>query len=447
VPAATRYARSGDAHIAYSVSGDGPIDVLVMSSYTISIDSYAEEPHVVAFDRRLASFCRLIRFDPRGIGSSDPMDLSVGVSIADMAQDALAVLDAVGSTRATLLADDGAVVVAVTLGTIAPDRVDRMVLVNGYARIMTDDGYPHGHAPELVLSFVDTNLDPDAEWSYEGSDDRALIVPSLKDDPAFGAWWAQSARRGASPATARAVVRTTARADVRELLPAVSMPTLVIHRADNFFTPVGCGRYLGERIDGAKYVELPGGDNPPWAGGAHALLDEVEDFLTGRRSGTGERVLATVLFTDIVDSTRQAAALGDAAWRGRLENHDAIVRQELRRYGGREVNTTGDGFLAAFDSPTQAVRCARAIVGGAGAAQLEVRAGIHTGECERRGNDLAGLAVHIAARVAASAGGGEVVVSRTVHDLVGGSELRFTDRGEHELKGVPDRWQLFALES
>ena len=401
------------AHIAYSVSGDGPIDVLVMSAFTISMDSYAEEPHVVAYDRRLASFCRLIRFDPRGIGSSDPMDLSVGVSIADMAQDALAVLDAVGVARATLLADDGAVVVAVTLATMAPERVDRMVLVDGYARIMTDDGYPHGHAPELVMSFIDGNIDPDAEWSYEGSDDRAVIVPSLKDDPAFGAWWAQSARRGASPATALAVVRTTARADVRELLPAVSMPTLVIHRRDNLFTPVGCGRYLGERIAGAKYVELPGADQPPWAGDVHALLDEVEDFLTGRRSGTGERVLATVLFTDIVDSTRQAAALGDAAWRGRLENHDAIVRQELRRYGGREVNTTGDGFLAAFDSPTQAVRCARAIVDGSGAAQLEVRAGIHTGECERRGDDLAGLAVHIAA---ARRGVGRGRRSRRVED-------------------------------
>ncbi len=223
----------------------------------------------------------------------------------------------------------------------------------------------------------------------------------------------------------------------------MSTPTLVIHRGDNLFAPVACGRYLGERIDGAQYVELPGGDDPPWAGDADTLLDEVEDFLTGRRSGSGERVLATVLFTDIVDSTRQAAILGDAAWRGRLENHDAIVRRELRRYGGREVNTTGDGFLAAFDRPTQAVRCARAIVeGSAGAAQLEVRAGIHTGECERRGDDLAGLAVHIAARVAASASGGEVMVSRTVRDLVGGSELGFADRGEHELKGVPERWQL-----
>jgi class 3 adenylate cyclase len=271
------------------------------------------------------------------------------------------------------------------------------------------------------------------------------MAPSLKNDAAFGEWWVRSSRRGASPATALALLRATALADVRELLPRVGAPTLVIHRRDNVFTPVGCGRYLGENIAGAKYVELPGADQVPWSGDGNAILDEVEEFLTGQRTGGGERVLTTVVFTDIVDSTRLAAAMGDQAWRARLENHDAIVRTELRRYGGREVNTTGDGFLAAFESPTQAVRCARAIVDAAGA-QVEVRTGVHTGECERRGNDLAGLAVHIAARVAAAAGPGEVFVSRTVRDLVGGSDARFADRGEYELKGVPERWQLFALE-
>lgn len=376
----------------------------------------------------VTGFSRLIRFDPRGIGQSDPMDLSVGVTLDDMARDALAVLDAVGSERATLLADDGGVVVAIALAAMAPERVDRMVLINGYARVMTDVGYPHGHAPELVMSFIETNVDPDAEWTFDGSDDRAVIAPSLVDDAAFGQWWVRTSRRSASPATALAMLRTTTQADVRDLLPTVTAPTLVIHRRDNFFTPVGCGRYLGENIAGSKYVEIDGVDQIPWAGNVDELLDEVEDFLTGHRTGTGERVLATVLFTDIVDSTKHAAALGDRAWRARLENHDAIVRQELRRYGGREVNTTGDGFLAASR-----------------AAQLEVRAGIHTGECERRGADLAGLAVHIAARVASEAGPGEVVVSRTVRDLVGGSEMRFVDRGEHELKGVPDRWQLFTL--
>ena len=204
---------------------------------------------------------------------------------------------------------------------------------------------------------------------------------------------------------------------------------------------------MGDNIPGARYVELPGADQPSWAGGADEIVDEIEEFLTGHRSGAGERTLATVLFTDIVDSTGRAAALGDQAWRAYLDTHDAIVRSELRRYGGREVNTTGDGFLGAFESPTQAVRCAHAIVTSSAAKGIAVRAGAHTGECERRGNDLAGLTVHIAARVAALAASGEVLVSRTVRDLVAGSGLRFVDRGEHELKGVPESWQLFALES
>ena len=443
--ATTGYAKNGGAHIAYSVSGDGPIDVLALSAYTIATDSLAEEPHAAAYERRLASFCRLIHFDTRGIGLSDPVDLSVGVTLTDLAGDALVVLDAVGAERCTLLADDGGVPTAITLAAMAPARVERLVLVNGYARMTNADDYPHGHAPDLVRAFLETNIDPDAEWRFDEGDDRSVIAPSLKDDAAFGEWWVRSSRRGASPATALALLRATALADVRDLLAAVNVPVLVIHRRDNFFTPVGCGRYLAENIAGAKYVELPGADQIPWSGDGDAILDEVEEFLTGQRTGTGERVLATVLFTDIVDSTRTAADLGDRAWRARLENHDAVVRQELRRYNGREVNTTGDGFFAAFDSPTQAVRCARALIGDA-SAQVEVRVGIHTGECERRGDDLAGLAVHIAARVAASAGAGEVLVSRTVRDLVGGSELRFADRGEHELKGVPERWQLFALE-
>jgi len=367
--------------------------------------------------------------------------------VGELAQDALAVLDAVGAVRATLLTDDGAVAVAIALAAMAPDRVDRIVLINGYARIMTAEGYPHGHDPEVVMSFIQTNVDPEVEWTFDGSDDRAILAPSLLDDTAFGEWWTRTARRSASPASALAMLRVTSQADVRDLLPAIEAPTLVVHRRDNFFIPVGCGRYLAQNIRAATYVELPGMDQIPWVGDADAILDEIEEFLTGARTGTGERVLTTVLFIDIVDSTAQAAALGDRAWRARLENHDTIVRRELRRYGGHEVNTTGDGFLATFDSPTQAARCARAIVAASSGAQTEVRVGIHTGECERRGDNLAGLAVHIAARVAAAAGAGEIMVSRTVRDLVGGSEMRFVDHGEHDLKGVPERWQLFALES
>jgi class 3 adenylate cyclase len=236
-------------------------------------------------------------------------------------------------------------------------------------------------------------------------------------------------------------------ADVRDRLARIATPTLVIHRAGNRFIPVELGRYLAEHITGARYVELPGSDHSPWTKSGDEILDEIEEFLTGQRTSTGERVLATVIFTDIVDSTGRAAALGDRAWRAFLDAHDAIVRAELQRYGGREVNTTGDGFFGAFDSPTQAARCARSIVTAAADNNIAVRVGVHTGECERRGDDLAGLTVHIAARIEALAASGEVLVSRTVRDLVAGSGLRFVPRGEHELRGIPETWQLFSLES
>lgn len=445
--ATTGYAKNGAAHIAYSVVGAGPIDVLAISTNTFSIDARDQEPHVAHFDRRLAALGRLIRYDPRGVGRSDPVDLAVPLTLENAARDVLAVLDAAGSERAVLVADDGGAGVAIVFAVMAPERVDRLVILNGYARVMTADDYPYGHPPEFVASFVDLNIDPDAEWSVDGADDRALIAPSLQDDEAFGEWWQRASAQGAGPATARAILRMTTQTDVRDQLSSVTAPTLVVHRRDNFFIPVGCGRYLGENIAGAKYVELAGADQVPYSGDADELLDEIEEFVTGRLVGGSERMLATLLFTDIVDSTGQAVALGDREWRARLETHDGIVRRQLQRYGGREVNTTGDGFLAEFTGPTSAARCARSIIDASAGARIVVRAGIHTGECERRGHDLAGLAVHIAARVAAVAGAGEVVVSRTVCDLVAGSSMRFVDRGEHDLKGVPGRWQLFALES
>jgi class 3 adenylate cyclase len=352
------------------------------------------------------------------------------------------VLDACKVDRAVLVADSGGIA-AIEFAATRPERVVALVVVNGCARAMADEGYPHGHPREVIESFLEQNPDPDASWTFAGDDDFALIAPSMRGDAQFRAWWMRASARGASPASARAILGMTARGDVRDRLPAMNVPTLVIHRTDNLFVPVGLGRYLGEKIPGAQYVELPGADHAPWTAGA----DEVEEFVTGQRSGGGERTLATVLFTDIVDSTGRAVALGDQAWRAYLDTHDAIVRPELHRYGGREVNTTGDGFLGAFDSPTKAVRCAHAIVTSSAANGIAVRAGAHTGECERRANDLAGLTVHIAARVAALAASGEVLVSRTVRDLVAGSGLRFIDRGEHELKGVPESWQLFALES
>jgi class 3 adenylate cyclase len=442
-----RYAKSGGAHLAYSVMGEGPIDMLYASTFSLSIDSFDEEPHAAHYFRRLASFSRLVRYDVRGVGLSDPIDSSAIPTVASAARDLEAVLDACGLDRAVIVADAGGGLAAIELAATRGERVSALVLVNTTARVIAADDYPHGHPREVIEGFLEENFDPDASWSQDGADDLALIAPSMRDDAQFRTWWARASRRGASPASARAMITMVALADVRERLAEVEVPTLVIHRAHNLFTPAAGGRYLAEHIRGARYVELPGADQAPWTVGADEIIDEIEDFLIGHRSGGGERTLATVLFTDIVDSTGRAAALGDAAWRAYLDAHDAIVRSELRRYGGREVNTTGDGFLGAFESPTQAVRCAHAIVTTSASHGIAVRAGAHTGECERRGTDLAGLTVHIAARVAGLAASGEVLVSRTVRDLVAGSGLRFADRGEHQLKGVPETWQLFALES
>jgi class 3 adenylate cyclase len=446
VDARTGYAKSDGAHLAYSVTGTGPIDALHVAVGTISIDSFDDEPHVARYFRRLGAFLRLIRYDARGVGLSDPIDLARKRDVVDLGNDALAVLGAVGVEHVAIVAENSGVPIALELCARQPDRVSALVCVNGYACLVADDDSPHGHPRDLVDAFLAQNTDPDQSWEIEGADDLALIVPSLQRDAAFRDWWLRASRRGASPATAQAILNVSAVMDVRDRLSEIRVPTLVLHSKSNAFIPVGLGRYIADRVVGAKYVELASGDNAPWGDLADAVVDEIEEFLTGQRSVTVDRVLATVLFTDIVDSTGRAAALGDRAWRSLLDAHDAIVRRELGRYGGREVNTTGDGFVGAFDSPTQAVQAGRAIVAAAAASGVAIRVGIHTGECERRGDDLAGLAVHIAARVAGLAASGEVLVSRTVRDLAGGSALRFVDGGEHELKGVPERWQLFAVE-
>jgi class 3 adenylate cyclase len=442
------YAKTPDgAHLAYSVMGSGPIDLFFAGGFTLSMESRDEEPHLAHVSRRLAAFSRLIRFDARGIGASDPLDGGVPRTPEQHADDYLTVLDAVGSERAVLMMESGNVGGVVELAVTRPDRVQALVLVNTAARYFQSDDYLEGIPAEMLEGFLAENMDPDAEWTIDGeSGDVDLIVASLADDVRFREWWIRASRRGASPATARALVGGNLRVDARRRLPEVTQPTLVLHTRHNGFVPPPLGRYLGEHIPGAKLVWLDCRDNSMMGLDADVYIDEIEEFLTGRRSGSVERVLASVLFSDIVDSTGRAAALGDKEWRALLDTHDAIVRGEIVRYGGREVNTTGDGFVGAFDSPTQAVRAGLAMVASAGASGVAIRVGIHTGEVEKRGEDLAGLTVHIAARVGSLAASGEVLVSRTVRDLVAGSGLRFVARGEHELKGVPDTWQLFALE-
>jgi class 3 adenylate cyclase len=447
-PSHTFYARNGDTHLGYQLLGSGPVDLLQLGSGMFaSVGSIDEEPHAARFDDRLASMCRIVRFDMRGVGMSDP--LSEPPTVEDQSDDAIAVLDAAGVEQAVLFATMFSGPAALLTAMRAPDRVAGLILVNTTARFLADAGYPASiqNADELEelrknITAPSTAADGDDEVST-----GSFIMPSLNDDPRFREWWRRVGNQGASPRSAYLQWQPMFTLDLRADLHTIAAPTLVLHSPDEFVFRTSHAEYLVDHIPNAKLVMLPSLDRLLWGANAEFALDEIEEFLTGARTGVGrERTLATLVFTDIVDSTRTAAALGDHDWRARLDAHDVSVRGIIRRYGGREVNTTGDGFLAAFDSAASGVEAARAIVDAAPTDGVHVRAGVHTGECERRGDDLAGLAVHIAARVAALAGPDEVYVSRTVRDLVVGSRLAFASRGEHELKGVPDTWQLYVVE-
>jgi class 3 adenylate cyclase len=440
----THYAKSGDRHIGYQVLGDGPIDVLGLTTgCNVWIDR-DDEPHWSRFDRHLASFSRLIRFDPGGVGLSDPLIGGSGPTIEGWVQDAVAVLDAVGSSRPALFAVGTGGLAAVVLSATHTERISAQVLMHCHARLARDTDYPWGTPQHIIDGFVNAVTDP----SYQGDavDDLGLSAPSLAADVEFRAWWKRAGERSASPAIARAMDRVTMGADVRAVLPLINVPTLVLHRVNNPFLRIGHARYLAEHIPGAELVELPGQDHVCFAGETDALLGEVEEFLTGARgTPSAERVLASILYDDIVESTKRAAGIGDRRWHELLDNHDRMAARQVRRFGGRQVKSTGDGILATFDGPARAIQCGLALCDGARQLGLEVRVGVHTGEVERRGDDVAGIGVHIAARVQACAQPGEVWVSRTVTDLVIGSGIVFSDRGEHPLKGVPGAWQLFMV--
>jgi class 3 adenylate cyclase len=441
----TMYARTPDgAHIAYQVLGAGPIDLLEPSggSY-ISIDVRDEDPRWYQFERRLASFSRLIRLDPRGIGLSDPISPSSPPSIEDWVSDAEAVLDTVGSDRAAILGQGRGGVVSIVLSATRPDRVRAQVLAHAFARLLQAPDYPEGVPAAVFDRFVSGVLRTGGET--EPLDDVALLLPSLAEDVSFRRWWQRAGRAGASPAVARAQYEIAVNSDLRAVLPTITTPTLVLHRRENAYYPVQLGRYLAAHISGARYVELEGADHFLWAGDAGAVLDEIEEFLTGTLGrGEPDRVLATIMFTDIVGSTVRAALMGDRAWRDLLGRHHAVVRRQVVRFRGREIDTAGDGFFASFDGPARAIRCAHAIVESVRELGLEVRAGVHTGECELVvGGRVAGIAIHTGARVASLAKPGEVLVSSTVKDLVAGSGIQFEDRGSHMLKGVGE-WHLYA---
>jgi class 3 adenylate cyclase len=387
----------------------------------------------------------LIRFDALGLGLSDPPATGVAPSIEAWAADAVAVLDELGVERADVLAPLGGSMPAVWLAAHHPQRVRSLVLVNGTARVIRADDYPIG-IPDDILATIASNIESRQD-SGDTPTDIATYVPSLAHRVGFREWWGRAARRGASPATAIAWNLMIFSADLREHLAAISCPTLLISRADMFADLVEHGRFLSELMPGAQFVTFPGVDMLPWSGEFDGIVDEIEEFLTGGRRGhRNERVLATVLFVDIVDSTVRAAASGDRQWRNVLDEYDVNVQRLLARYDGIFVKNTGDGSLARFSGPTQGVRCAMAMVETAGNFGIEIRAGLHVGEIELRGDDIGGLAVHIAARVSGLAEPGEIRATGTVRDLVVGSDIAFDDRGRHALKGVPGEWQLLAVQ-
>ncbi|HVB91175.1 MAG TPA: adenylate/guanylate cyclase domain-containing protein [Acidimicrobiales bacterium] len=443
----TRYALRDGNHIGYQVWGSGPVDVLEFNNgLMISIDETADEPNWLRYEESLAGFCRLIRFDALGLGLSDPLPTDLTPSVEGWARDALAVLDDAGSARPAVLATSGGTLPAVWLAARHPERVRSLVLINGTARVLWAEDYPIG-VPQQVLDSIPFNIESPRAAEPEVPPDISLYVPSLAHRVGFREWWGRAARRGASPSTAIAWNLANFSADMRGELPHISCPTLVMSRADMFADLVEHGRYLSESIPGARFETFPGADMLPWSGEFDSMVDEIEEFVTGARRGhEAERALATVLFTDIVDSTVLAAAAGDRQWRSVLDEYDVNVARLLARHDGVLVKNTGDGTLARFASPAQGIRCARAMVETANNFGLEVRAGLHAGEIELRGDDIGGLAVHIASRVSALAGPSEVLTTGTVRDLVVGSGIVFDDRGRHNLKGVPDEWQILAVE-
>jgi class 3 adenylate cyclase len=436
----TRYARSADGtNLAYQVSGQGPLD-LVFFNLGWPIDLLSEDPGYARVRRRLDRFSRTLWFDLRGMGASegDPKDAIPGEFLDS---DVLALINAVGFEQPAVVGGGASGPTAIHFAVTQPQRVSALVLVNTYAHFIREDDYPWGFSREEVEGRVAAIRET---WGTPRMLD--MVAPSRVADERFRAWYARSARFGAGPDQVADLVRAFYEADVRVLLPSISVPTMVLHREGNRYVDLGSGRYLAEHIPHAKFVVLPGDDHLLFAGDTDALADEIEEFLTGVRSGAeGEVSLAAVLFTDIVSSTEHQARVGPREWSRLSDHHDAMVRAALGRHRGHEVKTTGDGFLATFEASGRAIRCATEILAGARDIGLDLRAGVHTGEVEVRGEDLAGLAVTIAKRVCDLAGSGEVLVTRTVTDHVVGGGIEFDDRGDRDLKGVPGTWRLFRV--
>jgi class 3 adenylate cyclase len=438
-PPETRYAKSGDLNIAYQTLGEGPPDLVYVPGWISHVELAWELPDLARGFERLASFSRLIIFDKRGTGMSDPVPPTQPPTLEQRMDDVRAVMDAVGSERAAIFGASEGGQMSMLFAATYPERTVALSIFSSTAKRLWSPDYPWAPTPERrqeALEYIEQHWTSGLDWS----DLAPSLGPAAIDE--IGRYF----RRCASPGAALALYKMNSLVDIRHVLPAIQAPTLIMHRLDDRDANVEEGRYIASRIPGARFVEFAGADHSWWTEDRDALLDEIEEHVTGvRPSPELDRVLATVLFTDIVGSTERAAEIGDRRWRELVSDHNAAVRRELERFRGREVDTAGDGFLATFDGPARAVRCALAIGNAVRPLGLELRAGVHTGECELEGDKVRGIAVHTGARVASVAGPGEVLASSTVKDLVSGSGIEFEDRGDHELKGVPGKWRIYAV--
>jgi class 3 adenylate cyclase len=439
ISAATRYAKSSEVHIAYQVFGSGPVDVVVVWGTFSHVELMWEEPGMARFLNRLGRFARVIHLDKRGSGLSDAIP---GIpTLEERMDDVRAVMDAVGSERAFILGESEGGPMSVLFAATYPERTLGLILYGALVRILRSEQTPWGTTPELFEGFLDVLVE---QWGTGSAAD--IFAPSLVGDAEVARFMCRFERMAASPGAVRQLMMANAEIDIRPVLPVVAVPTLVVHSTGDIPVPVGNGRYLAEHIAGARFVELPGNDHYIGGEPGDALADEIEEFVTGVRPEPHiDRVLATVLFSDIVDSTGRLSEQGDRRWAELLAGHDALVSHEVQRHGGRVVKSTGDGVLALFDGPARAIRAACAIVEGVRTLGLEARTGLHTGEVEPSGDDVSGIAVHLASRVMSSAAPNEVRVSRTVRDLVAGSGIAFTALGAQSLKGFAEEWELFAV--
>ncbi len=435
-PIRTRYAKNGDINVAYQVFGEGDVDLVFVPGFISHIENYWDEPRFAQWLRRLGSFSRVILFDKQGTGLSDRASKPPGMD--ERMDDVGAVMDAVGVEQAAIFGISEGGSLATLFAASHPERSQALILYGAFAQFKS--WYPTQEALEGLFQYVDS--------AWGSGESLPMFAPTMKDDLAFKEWWGKFERLGASPGAVKRIMRMNSQIDITDILSSVKVPTLIIHRRDDVTVNVEGGRLLAERIPNAKYVELSGVDHLPMVGeNPNQILDEMAQFLTGElRPIETDRILATVLFTDIVDSTKRAVELGDSQWRDLLERHHGLVRRELKRFRGQEVDTAGDGFFATFDGPARGIRCACAIRDAVSSLGISIRAGLHTGECEVMEDKISGIAVHIGARTMKKADPGEVLVSSTVKDLVAGSGLHFNDRGKYALKGIPGEWRLFLVE-